>query len=253
MELVPLHVGVALGHFLHAFVPVRHGDGDAVRFGRRGEVLLRRRAGELEGEFQDAVDADAAHHRFLHHDLALGAGEHLAADRRILTLGVLAHHPEVDVAGLAVGERARHARHQPHRPQIDVLIEFAAEQDQRAPQRDVVGHAVRHADGAEIDGVVLADLVFPILRHHAAVLFVIVATGEIEIVEPQLEAEFLRRGFEDAHALGHDLLANAVAGNDRDAVNAIGLHKQTLVRTRSPSLSTLGRPCASPRRSRAGR
>ena len=65
--------------------------------------------GELEGELQHAVDADAGHDRFLHHDLALGAGEHAAADRGILALGVLAHDPEVDVAGLAV-RRAGRAR-----------------------------------------------------------------------------------------------------------------------------------------------
>ena len=78
-----------------------------------------------------------------------GAGEHLAADRGIFALGVLAHHPEVDVAGLAVGERRRHAGHQPHRAQIDVLVELAAEQNERAPQRDVVGNFRRPADRAE--------------------------------------------------------------------------------------------------------
>ena len=107
------------------------------------------------------------HHRLLHDHLALGAGEHAAADRRIFALGVLAHHPEVDVAGLAVGERRRHAGHQPHRAQIDVLVELAAEQDERAPQRDVVGDFRRPADRAEEDRVVLADLVLPVVRHHA--------------------------------------------------------------------------------------
>ena len=145
--------------------------------------FFRRGARELKGEFQHAVDAGAAHHRLLHHHLALGAGEHAAADRRILALGVLAHHPEIDVAGLAVGERARHAGHQTDRPQVDVLIEFAPEQYERAPQRNMVGHPIGHADRAEIDRVVLADLLFPVLRHHAAVLFVIVAAGEVEIVQ----------------------------------------------------------------------
>ena len=165
-NLFHLMSGKLLRHLLHALVPVRHGDGDAVRLGGGGQMLLRRLAGELEGEFQHAVDADAAHHRFLHDDLALGAGEHLAADRRIFALGVLAHHPEVDVAGLAVRERRRHAGHQPHRAQIDVLVELAAEQDERAPQRDVVGHLRRPADRAEKDRVVLADLLLPVVRHH---------------------------------------------------------------------------------------
>ena len=102
-------------------------------------MLLRRLARELEGEAQDAVDADARQDRLLHDELALGAGEHAAADGGVLALVVLAHDPEVDVAGLAAGERGRHAGHQPHRPQVHVLVELAAERDEQAPERDVVG------------------------------------------------------------------------------------------------------------------
>ncbi len=110
--------------------------------------------GEFEGKFEHAVDADARQHGFLHHHFALGAGKDAAADRGILALGILAHHPEIDVAGLPVGERRRHAGHQPHRTEIDVLIELAAELDQRAPQRDVIGNFRRPADRAEEDRVV---------------------------------------------------------------------------------------------------
>ena len=187
-------------------------------------MLLRRLARELEGEFQHAVDADAGQHGLLHHHFALGAGKDAAADRGIFAFGVFAHHPEIDVAGLAVGERRRHAGHQPDRAQIDVLIELAAEQDQRAPQRDVIGDFRRPADRAEEDRVMAADLVLPVLRHHALVLVVIVVGREIEIVIAQFEAEFLRRGFEHPHAFRHDLLADAVAGNDGDAINAVGGH-----------------------------
>ena len=161
-------------------------------------------------------------HGFLHHDFALGAGEHAAADRGIFALGVLAHHPEIDVAGLAIGERRRHAGHQPHRAQIDVLVELAAEQDQRAPQRNVIRDLRRPADRAEEDGVVAADLLLPVLRHHALMLLVIIVGGEVEIVVAQLEAEFPGRRFEHPHALRHRLLADAVARNDGDAIDAIG-------------------------------
>ena len=68
-------------------------------------MLLWCLAGQLEREFQHAVDADARQHRLLNHDLALGALKHAAADRRIFSLGVLAHDPEVDVAGLAPHQR----------------------------------------------------------------------------------------------------------------------------------------------------
>ena len=87
-------------------------------------------ARKLEGEFEHAIDADARQHCFLHHHLALGAGEHAAADGRVFAFGILAHHPEIDIARLAVGERRRHAGHQPHRAQIDVLIELTAEQNE---------------------------------------------------------------------------------------------------------------------------
>ena len=53
-------------------------------------------------------------------------------------------------------------------------------------------------------------------------LGVIVVGREIEIVLAELEAEFLRRRLQHAHALRHDLLADAVAGNDGDAVDAVG-------------------------------
>src|SRR5213593_1199468 len=50
VELVPADVGILPGHRLHALVPVRHGDRDAVRLRRRRQVLLRALAGQLERE-----------------------------------------------------------------------------------------------------------------------------------------------------------------------------------------------------------
>jgi len=149
---------------------------------------------------------------------SLGAREHLAADRRILALGVLAHHVEIDVAGLAVGERARHARHQPYRPQVDVLVEFAAEQQQRPPQRDVVGHRRRPAHRAVVDRVVAADPRLPVVGHHRAVPGVVVAAGEVEMIELQVDAELAGRRLQHAHALGHHFLADPVAGDHGDPV-----------------------------------
>jgi hypothetical protein len=86
----------------------------------------------------------------------------------------------------------------------------------------MIGDLGRPADRAEEDRVMAAYSVLPVLRHHAVVLGVVVVGGEVEIVLAQLEAEFLRRGFEDAHALGHHFLADAVAWNDGDAVDPIG-------------------------------
>ena len=56
-------------------------------------------------------------------ELLLGALEAAAADRGVFALVVLAHDDEVDVAGLAVGQRRADARHQPDRAEVGVLLE----------------------------------------------------------------------------------------------------------------------------------
>src|SRR5450432_2071133 len=88
----------------------------------------------------------------------------------------------------------------------------------------MIRHAVRHADGAEKNRVVLSDPLLPVLRHHAAVLFVIIAAGEIEIVKAHFEAELFRHRLKHAHTFRHDFLADAVAWNDGNTVDAVGFH-----------------------------
>ena len=44
------------------------------------------------------------------------------------------------------------------------------------------------------------------------------------MIVAQLEAEFLRRRLKNAQPLRHYLLADAVAGNDGDAIDAISGH-----------------------------
>jgi hypothetical protein len=178
-------------------------------------VPLRPRHRQLEGELHDAVGAAAGEDAFLDHGFPLGAFVHDAADAGILALGVLAHHIEVDLAHLAVRQRARHAGHQAHRAQVHVLVELAAELEQRTPQRNVVGHGGRPADGAEEDRFVAADLLLPVLGHHAAVLEVVVA-APVEVVEGQRDAETAGGGLQYAQALGHHFAADAVAGDDGD-------------------------------------
>ena len=117
---------------------------------------------------------------------------------------------------LLVRERARHAGHQPHRPQVDVLLEAAADRDQQAPQRHVVGHA-GEPDRAEVDGVVVANPVEAVLRHHAAGLLVVFAAPG-ELVPLELDAEPAASGLQHADALGHDFLADAVSRDGRDRV-----------------------------------
>src|SRR5689334_12307465 len=97
----------------------------------------------------------------------------------------------------------------------------------------MVRHLFRPADRAEEDGVVRADLAFPILGHHAAVLEVVVAGGEVEPILLQREAETSGRRFESPHPLRNDFDADAVAGYDRDAVGSIIGHGLLLAAERS--------------------
>lgn len=168
-------------------------------------ALLR----QLEGELEDAVGADAGEDAFLDDHFALGAREQAAAAIGVLALGVLAHDEEIDLAGLAVLQRRRHAGHQAHRAQIDVLVEFAAELEQGSPQGLMVGHRGGPADRAEENGFVLADLRLPVVRHHLAVLGVVVA-APIEMVPLEADAEALRDGIEHFQAFRDDLLPDPV-------------------------------------------
>ncbi len=124
-------------------------------------------AGKLEGVAHDPVAAAAGEDRLLHRHLVIGALIEPAADRRIFALVVLAHDIEIDVARGAVAQWRLNAGEQPHRAQIDVLLEVAAQRDQQAPQRDVIGH-VGIADRAEKDGVEEPQPVKPVFRHHPA-------------------------------------------------------------------------------------
>ena len=203
-------------HFLEALVPVRHRDGNAVGLGRRSHVFACPRRRQFEGVFQNPVDATAGEDGLLHAHFVLGPAVKPSADRRILTLVIFAHHPEVDVARLAPHQRRRHARHQSHRPHIGVELELAADRDQQSPQRDVIGNG-RESDGAKVDGVVMADFREAVIRHHLAVRGVVIAAPGF-FVKLECDVEFPAGGFEDAHALGKHFLADAVAGNDCDFV-----------------------------------
>ena len=137
-----LDVGVALRHRGEALVPVRHGEGDAVRLGGRGHVLLRPRHRQLEGVFQDPVGADA--------------GEDRSAGRR--TRGrcprTCGRRPRSIRPRCSRAPRRSRCPPRCGRPaacatpgislqgrRFDVLVEAAADRDQQAPERDMVRHA----------------------------------------------------------------------------------------------------------------
>ena len=214
-----LHVRILCRHQLEPLVPVRHRDRDPVRLGRARDVLPRSRPREFEGVAEDPVHAAPCEHGLLRHGFLRRAFARALADGRVLAFGVLAHHPEVDVAGLPVRERRRHAGHEAHGAQVHVLLELPANRDQQAPQRHVVGNA-GEAHRAEEDRVVMADGREAVLGHHPAVLRVIRA-APVLLVPHQGETELPRRRLEHALSLGHHFLADAVAG---DHGNAMGRH-----------------------------
>ena len=80
---------------------------------------------------------------------------------------------------------------------------------------------IRHlgrADRAEIDRVMVLDLLAAVRRHHEFGLAIHVG-APIELVEAPFDAALaLSDCFEDFDASRNDLLADAVAGNDRDLV-----------------------------------
>ena len=230
MELVDSDLRVVQRHLGDALVPIRHGDGNAIGLGGTGQMLLRPRLRQLKGEFQDPVHTDARHHGFLHHDLTLGAGVHAPTNAGVLALGVLAHDKHVDLArrtpaAIAPHHRCNDARHQPRRAQVDILVKVAAKQQQRAPQRDVIQNFFRPADGTEVDGVMAANQVFPVVRQHLAVFLEIVPAGKVEVVKLKVNPVLDGRTLHNPNALGHDLFADTVTGNH---CNSLFAHRESL-------------------------
>src|ERR1700680_4054133 len=80
-ELIGSNIRVPCRHRAKALVPIRHSDGDAVRFGGRGNVFPRTRSRKFECVLEDPVDAGAGENRLLKYGFAVGAVENPSADR----------------------------------------------------------------------------------------------------------------------------------------------------------------------------
>ena len=59
------------------------------------------------------------------------------------------------------------------------------------------------------------------MRQHLVVPEVVIAGGEVELIELELESELLGGRLEDAHALGNDFPADSVTGDDGDFVGPV--------------------------------
>ncbi len=215
--LVPLHVGEFLRHLHGDLVPHHHGVALRVGLGDHGQQLALARLRQPEGEAHDPLDAGARHHRHVGGGLDRMPLVHAAAHARVFPFRVLAHDHPVQVLRAAALERRIDAGQDARRAHVRVLVEALADLQAQAPQRDVIGN-LRIAGRAEQDGVLAAQGVQPVRRHHRAVLAVVV-TAPVEVLE--FEAKARARGGERFHDFTpgrHDLLANAIAGNGRDTV-----------------------------------
>ena len=215
MVALGLHVRVLRGGSGEALVPIGHGVDDSVRLGRRRDAASSC-AGELEGVAHHPVDALAGEDALLHHRFLLGAGIDPPAHLRIFALVVLADDDEVDVGLAAACKRRGDTLEQLDRAQIDVLPKGPAQRDQEAPERHMVRHT-GEAHGAQQDRVERAQHLDPVLRHHAPGLAVGLAVPvEVLPIEPHAEAP--AGGLQHPHRLRHDLVADAIAGNDRNSI-----------------------------------
>ncbi len=188
-----------------------------VGLGDHRQQLARPRLRQAEGEAHDALHARAGHHAHVGGHLDGMALVGAAAHARVFAFGVLAHDDPVQVLACAALERRIDAGQDARGPHIGVLIEPLADLQAQAPQRDMVGN-VRVAGRAEQDGVLAAQRVQPVGRHHLAVRAVPVA-APAETGEGKAQAG-LGFGQRLQHLLpcGHHFLADAISGNAGDAV-----------------------------------
>ena len=175
--------GYCVRHRAEALVPVRHRDRDAVRLGRRRQVLLRRACARVRTRTSGCGRRPCGVNTDCWNTISRSVPSNIRPPTDEYSPSVFSRTTTKSMSpGLRFGERRRDARHQPARAQVDVLVEAAAELDQRAPQRNVVGNRGGPADRADRRSRrVRASLLEPVLRHHAAVLRVIVA-APVELV-----------------------------------------------------------------------
>ena len=94
----------------------------------------------------------------------------------------------------------------------DPLVKGAAHRQQQPLQGDVVGN-VRVAHRAEQDGLLAAQLLQPVLRHHPPGFPVVGGTPRVfGVVEAEARGVG-RQVVEDFFALGYDFRADAVAAD----------------------------------------
>jgi len=215
MELRGFDVGVFARDLPESLIPERHRMNDPVDLGRGSDVLalaLR----QIDRVPHDAVAAPTWDNRLLDGEFVGIAGVDMAANLRIFTFGIFAHHAEVDIVAQGRKQNAIDTGQGFDGTKIDVLVEAPTDRKQKLPQRYVVGNAGT-SDCAEIDGVVMTKLLKAILRHHAASFHIAFATP-VKMGPLERKAVPPAGCFKNFLSSRYDLVSNAVAGYDRDFV-----------------------------------
>jgi hypothetical protein len=126
----------------------------------------------LERVAHEPLDASPREHARLEGDLRLEPAVRPPADTGVLALRVLAHEEHVHVARAAPSERAGNPRQQAAWPEVRPQVQPLADLEDHPPEGNMVGHR-RIADRAEEDGVVVAQGLKRVLRHHPPVFVVV--------------------------------------------------------------------------------
>ena len=140
-------------------------------------------------------------------DLGVGALAQHAARARVRALGALPDDHHVDRLRPDPVQRSAHARVQPHRPQVHIVVEFEPQPEQEPALQDPARHR-RVADRAEQQRIMAADLLEHRVRQRLA--------GPVPTVGTQVVAGLLEghiRCLEHLQCLGHDLGADPVAAD----------------------------------------
>ena len=194
-----LDVGVVLRDALEDLVPQHHAVLLGVALGDAGDLLPGPGPGELEGEPDDPLAADLGEHRGLGGDLAGSARPpKLRPPKPAYSPSVFSR---TTTQSRSVSSALRSGLVMPgrncDRAHVGPLVEALADAQAQPPQADVVGD-VRPADGAEVDGVEVLELLEPVLGHHPAGLLVVLAAPRellpLEVEAPVASSRRGRRG-----------------------------------------------------------
>src|SRR5262249_2785360 len=131
--------------------------------------------GQVKSITQNALDAAPGEDHSLLGDLVRRALLETPAPAAVFAFRIFAHTDEINLAAPLVTQWTLRSGEQFDRAQIDVLVEVLADFDQQVAQADVVGHARRIADGAEVDRREILQTSQSVGVHHPPGFQIIIA------------------------------------------------------------------------------